>query len=259
MTGVAAVLPARLDPSAPHPPFGWSIDLPADWALLDTAPPSWRRSAERLVDDRFDGDRLSRPERRGVLDVIEALVGDCQRAGTVLSVLQLGRLASGGVGSAGLQLAWYDSAPEPAGLAAARRAVPHRGTAVEVPAATGPALLHEDRMSVVAPGTAQRVALTTHQVFVPVHPTTWTAVLSTASAHPELTGTLRELVLTVAASIDLVDPATADPVDDGAQVGGPTAGETWPVGFSRGFTTRLHRHEVPGQASDDEHSEGDDV
>ena len=248
----------QLNPGVTHPPFAWSVDLPADWALLDTHPQTWRRSAERLLDERFAGTRLSRPERRGVLDFLEQLVADCQRAGTALSVVALGKLGSGGVGSAGLHLAWHDCAPRAADLAQARRAVPDRGTASEVAAATGPALLHVDRMSVVPPGTATRVPLASYQVFVPLVPTSWLAVLSTASAHPELSDALRALVVAVAASVRPADHTLPDDVDAPASRPGDDtppddvdAPAPRPAGFERGFATRLHRHDVEGRQDAD--------
>ena len=241
--------PLQLNPDVAHPPFAWSVGLPGDWALLDTHPQTWRRSAERLLDDRFAVARLSRPERRGVLDFVEQLVADCQRAGTALSVVQLGKLSSGGVGSAGLHLAWHDCAPRSAGLAQARTALPDRGTTTEVEAATGPALLHVDRMSVVPPGTATRVALASYQVFVPLVPTTWMAVVSTASAHPELSEGLRELVVAVGASIRPGEAPAEAPGDAPARDDAPATDR--PAGFEKGFATRLHRHDVAGEPGTD--------
>jgi hypothetical protein len=251
--------PLQLNPGVAHPPFSWSVGLPSDWALLDTHPQTWRRSAERLLDDRFGGARLARPERRGVLDFLEQLVADCQRAGTALSVVQLGKLTSGGVGSAGLHLAWHDCAPRSADLAQARRALPDRGTATEFQAATGPAVLHVDRMSMMPPGTATRVALASYQVFVPLFPTSWMAVLSTASAHPELSASLRALVVDVATTLQPADGAAAGAHESASARAGDgaapdAAGESGtgrPAGFEKGFTTRLHRHEVAGRAATD--------
>ena len=104
-----------VDPAVPQPPCGWTVSVPADWTRLDTAPATWARSAGRLVTERFAG--RSAAERRAAYGVVEQLVADCQRARAALSLLRLGRMSTGAVGSAGLHLGWYDSAPEPAGLA----------------------------------------------------------------------------------------------------------------------------------------------
>ena len=118
------------------------IAIPSDWVLLDTNPESWQHSAVRMVDDRFHGRRLRAAERRGVLDFLEQLVADCQRAGAALSLVQLGRMSTGAVGSAGLHLGWFDSAPQPAGLALVRQSLPRTGTTEEVRTPHGPAVLH---------------------------------------------------------------------------------------------------------------------
>lgn len=195
----------KLNPDAPHPPFPWLIGIPADWALLDTNPQSWQRSAERMVDDRFYGQRIRAAERRAVLDFVEQLVADCQRAGAALSMVQLGRMSTGTVGSAGLHLGWFDSAPDPAGLALVREALPRTGSVEEVDTPGGPALLHKDGASTVPPGGTTRVRSTIWQLYLPVVGTSWTAVLSAATPHPAMETTLSSLIVAVAGSIERTD------------------------------------------------------
>jgi hypothetical protein len=198
---MTAPAPAALDPHAPHPPFPWTLDLPPGWARLDTAPATWARSAVRLVDGRLGGRELRPAERRAVLGVVEHLVGECQQAGAVLSLLLLGRLPDGTAGSAGLHLGWYDSAPGPAGLALVQDVLPRTGTVEEVATASGPALLHTDSVLTVPPGTARRVRSRVLQLFLPLPDTTWTAVLSGSTAHPDLQRPLDEAVRAVGASL----------------------------------------------------------
>ena len=186
--------PLTIDPNAPHPPFPWTVDLPAGWARLDTAPATWARSAVRLVDGRLGGQDLRPAERRAALGVVEQLVSDCQRAGAALSLLLLGRLPDGTAGSAGLHLGWYDSAPGPAGLALVQDALPRTGTVEEFPTASGPALLHTDSVLTVPPGTARRVRSRVLQLFLPLPDTSWTAVLSGSTASSELRRPLGEAV-----------------------------------------------------------------
>ncbi|MFG1653645.1 hypothetical protein ACGFIE_27295 [Micromonospora sp. NPDC049275] len=197
----------KLNPHAPHPDFPWFIGVPSDWALLDTNPESWQRSAARMVDDRFFGQRLRAAERRGVLQFVEQLVADCQRAGTALSLVRLGRMSTGAVGSAGLHLGWFDSAPQPAGLALVRQTLPRTGTAEEVDTPLGPGILHRDVASTVPPGGLTRVRSTVLQLFLPLSGTTWTAVLSAATPHPELEQMLTDVIVAVAQSITPADPA----------------------------------------------------
>lgn len=205
----------KLNPNAPHPPFPWLIGIPPDWALLDTHPESWQRSAGRMVDDRFYGQRIRPAERRAILDFVEQLVADCQRAGAALSMVRLGRMSTGTVGSAGLHLGWFDSAPDPAGLSLVRETLPRTGTVEEVETPAGPALLHRDSTSTVPPGGTTRVRSTVWQLYLPVTGTTWTAVLSAATPHPELETTLSSLIVAVAQSI-----APADDDSDLDDVGG---------------------------------------
>ncbi|WP_422769940.1 hypothetical protein ACN28C_24865 [Plantactinospora sp. WMMC1484] len=191
----------KLNPHAPHPDFEWLIGLPSDWVLLDTNPESWQRSAERVVDDRFAGRRLRAAERRAVLDFLEQLVADCQRAGAALSMVQLGAMSSGVVGSAGLHLGWFDSAPRGAGLSLVRQTLPRTGTVEELDTPCGPAVLHRDVASTVPPGGLTRVRSTVLQLFVPIAGTTWTAVLSAATPHPELERVLGDVIVAVGRSI----------------------------------------------------------
>ncbi|WP_431913192.1 hypothetical protein [Micromonospora carbonacea] len=212
----------KLNPHAPHPGFAWFVGIPSDWALLDTNPESWQRSAVRLVDDRFLGQRLRAAERRAVLDFVEQLVADCQRAGTALSLVQLGRMSTGAVGSAGLHLGWFDSGPQPAGLALVRQTLPRTGTVEEVETPIGPGLLHRDVASTVPPGGLTRVRSTVLQLFLPVPGTTWTAVLSAATPHPEMEQVLTDVIVAVGRSIA---PATQDDAADAAGSGGPAETE----------------------------------
>jgi hypothetical protein len=191
----------KLNENVPHPPFPWLLGIPSDWILLDAHPQSWQRSAERMVDDRFQGRRIRTAERRAVLDFVEQLVADCQRSGAALSLLQLGRMSNGNVGSAGLHLGWFDSAPDPAGLALVREVLPRTGTVTEVDTPSGPALLHRDTASSTPPGSLTRIRSTVLQLFVPLTDTTWTAVLSAATPHPELERAVEEAIVAVGQSI----------------------------------------------------------
>ncbi|MGC4810160.1 hypothetical protein ACLQ29_06475 [Micromonospora sp. DT228] len=196
----------KLNPHAPHPDFPWFIGVPSDWALLDTNPESWQRSAARMVDDRFFGQRLRAAERREVLQFVEQLVADCQRAGASLSLVQLGRMSTGAVGSAGLHLGWFNSAPQPAGLALVRQTLPRTGTTEEVETPTGPGVLHRDVASTVPPGGLTRVRSMVLQLFLPLPGTTWTALLSAATPHPEMEQVLADVIVAVAQSIKPADP-----------------------------------------------------
>jgi hypothetical protein len=256
VTGLIPSNGLQLNPEAAHPPFAWQVALPSDWAMLDTHPSSWQRSLDRLVDDRFAGQRLKAAERRELFAVLADLVATCQRAGTLLSLVQLGRLSSGGVASAGIHLAWYDSAPDPASLATVRQALSRQGTVEEVPVPGGVALLQRDHLSMVPSGTTTRVGLTSFQAFLPLSGTTWTVAVATAGAQPDLLPMLRELVVAVVSSIRPLDgPAdrtghttpTAPPGPDYLPVAPPDS-----AGIERGFGTLLPHTIDPRQADRDQ-------
>jgi hypothetical protein len=110
----------------------------------------------------------------------------------------------------------------------------------------------------VVPGTAEIVALTSIQIFLPITGTTWTVVLSTASAFPELTGGLEELLRAVAQGISTVDPgadwttSTDEAVDEAVddepdQQWIPAHCDTGTaiVGFERGLRTVVLRPTDP--------------
>jgi len=224
----------KLNPNVAHPPFPWFIGIPADWALLDTNPQSWQRSAARMVDDRFYGQRLRAAERREVLGFIEQLVADCQRVGAALSMLQLGRMSTGVVGSAGLHLGWFDSAPDLAGLTLVREILPRTGTVTEVDTPSGPGLLHRDTASTVPPGATARVRSTTLQLFLPIEKTTWTALLSAATPHPEMERVLEDLIVAVARSIVRTDPRILAEDAAGPNGGGSGSDAAGPNGGGSG-------------------------
>ena len=186
----------RLDAAVPHPPFGWSVGVPGGWALLDTAPATADDSAARLVDGRFPG--LAPAERRGVLGVLAELATDCRQAGAALSVLRLGRLRTGVLGAAGLHLGWHRG---PVELGTLRAALPRTGLVEDVGTPVGTALLHADVVRTPRPGTADLLGVRTVQLFLPVPRTSWTAVLSAGTAHPELYGVLPAVVRAVARSL----------------------------------------------------------
>lgn len=253
MTGLLPDGGLPLNPDATHPPFRWEVSLPSDWAVLDTHPSSWQRSVERLVDTRLAGQRLRSAERRQVLAFLGDLVADCQRAGTVISLVQIGRLSGGGVGSAGLHLAWYDSRPDQASLALVHQAVGRQGVVEEVGTAAGTVLLQRDHVSLTPPGNTSRVGLTSLQAFLPLPGECWTAIVASAGAQPELVPVLRDLVVEVAGSIRRLDDGPGgsgspdpDPAPERAADFTPVPPPNAP-GIERGFGT-LVPHRVEPEA-----------
>jgi hypothetical protein len=235
----------ELDPGAPLPPFPVELQLPASWSRLDSNPATWRRSADELIDTTFAGSRLPAKERRDIVALLEGLVADCQRAGAALSLIAVGRRLAGCTASFGLHVAFAGDG-RPASLSRVRNALPRTGLAADIDTHAGPAVLHRDRMSMVVPGTAEIAVLTTLQAFVPIPDTNWTVVLSSASAHPELTDALESLVRAAAASVRTCPPERAERAahtqdeDKDKPVTRPAV-----PGFERGFGTLVLRRIQP--------------
>jgi hypothetical protein len=208
-----------LNPDAPQPPFPVWMALPARWSVLDTHPGTWRRSADTLIDTTFRGARLSAAHRRDVLGVVEGLVADVQASGACVSLIVAGRRPAGGAATLGMHVAFGDDGVR-ASLGHVAETVPRAGTRTEVTTPVGPALLQRERMTMTIPGTATLAALTSLQVFIPIPDTTWTAVIATASAFPELTDPLERLLVGVAESFRLTEggdgPAAGAGGDRGA-------------------------------------------
>ena len=198
-----------LNPEVPFPPFALTLDVPSTWSQLDTSPATWRRSADRLIDSEWRGSRLSARDRRGVFEVLENYVADCQRAGAALSLLTLLRTTAGDPATLGIHLAFVDDG-RPATLGKVHDVLGRTGTTSELPTASGPALLHRDSTTMLIPGTGRLAALTNLQLFLPFADTTWTAIVSTASAFPELTDGLERLVRMVVGSMRRSDDVDSD-------------------------------------------------
>lgn len=232
-----------LDPDVPFPPFPLWLRLPASWSRLDTHPATWRRSADELIDTTFRGSRLPAKERRDIVALLEGLVADCQRAGAALSLITVGRRAAGGAASFGLHLA-FASDGRPASPGRVHDVLPRTGVAAEISTEVGPAVLHRDRMTMVVPGTAEIAVLTTIQAFVPIPDTSWTVVLSSASAYPELTDALESLVRQAAESVRVEHKPSPDDAGQPPVVERPVERPAAP-GIERGFGTSVLRRIDP--------------
>jgi hypothetical protein len=248
MTSLAELTDDRieLNSDVPFPPFAVWLRLPAAWSRLDSDPATWRRSADGLIDTTFRGSRLPTKERRDIVALLEGLVADCQRAGAALSLLTVGRRAAGGAASFGLHLAFAGDG-RPASVGRVHDMLPRTGVATQIDADVGPAVLHRDRMTMVVPGTAEIAVLTTIQAFVPIPDTTWTVVLSSASAYPELTDALEYVVRDAAESVRTEPALTArDKAADAGGMGGANMDSADMDGGSAVHRLAVERPPAPG-------------
>jgi hypothetical protein len=249
----------ELNPDAPQPPFPLFLELPGSWTLLDTNPATWERSAQDMLDTTFQRSKLSAKERREVMGFFDQLVSDCQQAGAALSLIQVGRLSTGGAASLGIHLAFGDEG-RPATLGSVQDSLPRNGTTTEIVSGVGPALLHSERMTMVPPGATELVALTSIQIFVPIPGSTWTAVFATASAHPELTEPIERLLRKIVAGFrreqDPV-PAVAEEDDDADTAEFTELPRSKGPGIERGFTTLVRKRIEPTGPTDNGDGDGD--
>lgn len=258
-----------LNPQATHPPFAWRVDLPADaaWTVLDTHPASWQRSADRLVDDRFAGTHLKTADRKAIVSVVADLVTSCQQGNVLLSLVRVGLDSDERFDTTGLHLAWYDSSPQPASLSTVRQAIARQGLTEEFATPAGTVLVQRDYQSVTSPATPPpggrpaRLGLISLQAFLPIAGRCWTAVIASATTSERSAQALHDIVLTVAASIEILGggsptdpPEPIDPTDtgsstlDGDYVPVPTAAEP---GIQRGFGTWVsHRVDPAGSRTE---------
>ena len=244
----------QLNPAASHPPFSWWVDLPSDWSVIDSHPSSWKLSAERLIDAQFAGRRLNAAHRRAVHAEIEKLVAAAQQGNVLLSLLHIQRLSSGGVASAGINLAWYDSSPDPASIELVQAALTGRGSVSAHGTTTDPLLLHTEFDTGRSPFLAEPVELISLQAYRPLPRSCWTAVVAT-SVQAELRATLESIVLGVAASVREGPHSEQDAVGPAR---GQEAATRWQLaqvdapGVERGFGTMIPHRVDASPAGDDE-------
>jgi hypothetical protein len=188
---------------ATGPPFGFRIEGPDDWALLETAPDRWRRSVERLLDPPGGTGRLPASARRDAAGILEDLVAVAQRTGVLLCLVKLARDAGGRLFHGSLTLTWYDSGPVPADLAFARLVVGRAEDVEELDTPTGPGLLHR-ATEAVPPRWRDLfggVSAHTAQALVPVPGTGWTALVSGTTSDAGHADLLAGLVCRMAGSL----------------------------------------------------------
>jgi hypothetical protein len=201
-----------LNPLAAAPPFAWSIEVPTNWWPLDLDPASWEISVARQIERGSDSrTRRSSQRRRELCAAIGELVSAAQRGGILLSYFHIFELPDGTASSAGLNLGWYDSSPEIASLATARRALGIRGVTQTHNATTGPLLLKTDRLSMTPAGSSAEQQLTSFQAMLPVPGSNWTAVVASASLDAGHADGLAELVRHVSESIQIEGAAPPQP------------------------------------------------
>jgi len=240
----------QLNENSTHPPFEWSVGIPSDWALVDTAPSTWQVSAERLIDHKFGGRSLPAAARRTVHGWIEHVVAESQRANTVLCVMQFGKLSTGELGSSGVHLLWHHTGDKPASLDLVRDMLAENTETALLETPTGPAILAQDRSSLIPPGFRSRVSMQNYQIFLPVPGTSWMLLFSASTAQQEMERVTYEVITAMAHSLLTATPdaesGDAEPEGEFVPVDKPAA-----PGVARGFGTLVQRRSPAPEEDED--------
>jgi hypothetical protein len=219
------------------PPFGFQVEGPDDWAVLETAPDAWRRSLDRLLSASPGWDRLPAARRRAGRGLFEDVVALAQRYGVLLTLVKFGADRSGKLFAGSLSVGWYDSTPVRADIALARLVAGWADYVEEFETPAGPAVLRcevveEDFPAVLAED--RRAA--TAQVFLPVRRTAWTAVLSAVAVGADRGELVAALARRMASTLRVTGGGTATakadaaPADVGGVAEAPPSGGADPGG-----------------------------
>lgn len=200
-----------------RPPFGFRIQGPDDWMLLETAPSTWRRSLERLLREHPGAYRQRASLRREATTLLEEVVAVAQQTGVLLCLAKLARDPQGGRFCGSLTLSWYDSTPVAADLAFARLVAGPADRLEELDTPAGGGLLRCETGE--GPPAWRELAgdgrVASAQALVPVPGTCWTALISGTVGGAEYAELLERLVRRMAGSLRVDLPAAGFPTPTG--------------------------------------------
>ena len=214
MTAGAAVVLGQLpvpgiDRLAVRPPFGFAIDIPEPWIVLDLDPRTSAQWVRQLVRRRATGTRRTAREAWAAAVVVRDVIAALQAQGVLLAAILAGRIGEEVVG-ASITLGWQRSPCsvdlDALGLSLARvspganELVQHRR--VDLVAVSGREALHlRGREQARVPGSTTRREVVLHQLFVPVEDPTWLAVVTATTGLLQLGDVVGEAALHVAGSL----------------------------------------------------------
>lgn len=203
-------------PDALRPAFDWRVQLPTDWAFLDTHPARWKRQNERIVDDYFGGRRVSAKVRKELVRALTDAVAAAQQKKVLLTLIKPGISADGRIENIVLNLAFTSSAPRLASMAPIRRAFDAGEAFEERTTPTGNAYGLTVLRRRQRDGTEVREVVAV-QAFYPFAATPWTLAVNVTSPQTDLEPQLRDLVIRCVASVrwEPGETAPADNVGEG--------------------------------------------
>lgn len=213
---VSGQLPAPgIDRRAARPPFGFAIDIPEPWIVLDLDPRTNGRWVRQLVRRRAAGTRRTALDARAAAEVMHEVIAALRGQGVVLAAILAGRIGEEVVG-ASITLGWERSPSsvdlDALGLSLARASpgadelVQHRRVDL-VALSGGTALRLRGREQARVPGSTTRREVMLHQFFVPVANSTWLAVVTATTGLLQLGDAVGQAAMHVAGSLRAGDAA----------------------------------------------------
>jgi hypothetical protein len=200
---------AGIDPTAPRPPFRFEVDIPEPWIVPDLDP---RRSAgwiRQFVERSGTDGAWSSPDRRAAAQLIRSVVATLRAQGVLLAAILAGRVGPEVVG-ASVTLGWR-RLPDQVDLDALgsllARMEPGECELVDrrlvdlLVLSSGRAIRLRSLERARVPGSTGEREVAVHQLFVPIDPTSWTAIVTATTASPELRERVRLIAIHVADSI----------------------------------------------------------
>lgn len=220
MTAGAAVMLGQLpvpgiDRRAVRPPFGFAIDIPEPWIVLDLDSRTSAQWVRQLVRRRATGTRRTAREAWAAAVVVRDVIAALQAQGVLLAAILAGRIGEEVVG-ASITLGWQRTPCsvdlDALGLSLARASpganelVQHRR--VDLVAVSGREALHlRGREQARVPGSTIRREVVLHQLFVPIEDPTWLAVVTATTGLLQLGDVVGEAAMHVAGSLRTGDAA----------------------------------------------------
>lgn len=187
-------------PDALRPPFTWHVQLPPDWAVVETHPTRWKRQNERIVDDYFDGRRVPSKVRKALLRSLEDTVAAAQKKKVLLTLLRPGVTDDGKVANVALNIVFTSSSPRLASMAPVKKAFGSADSYSERTTPSGNAYGLTTVQRRQRDGDEYRNILSV-QAFYPFPGTTWTLAVAVTTPQVHLEKQLTDLVIRCVSSI----------------------------------------------------------
>ncbi len=223
--------PAGTDPSVPRPPFGFEIDIPQPWILLDLDPRTTTEWIRQFVQLRAVGRARPAADRLDVSKVLRDVIDALRAEGILLAAILAGSVGQEVIG-ASVTLGWREMRGgvelEALGSSLAVAAptsdeLPHHRRVDLVSLSPRPAVRLRTRQLAPVPASTHRREVCVHQLFVSTEASTWVAVVTATTSMADLDDAVGQAAIHVAGSLRAGD---STPLPYGRLAGtSPTCGD----------------------------------